>query len=209
MHVVNITEGSLEFTSNAYLVTPEGDADADDAAPGDAADGRRVMVDAGQGDGIVDEIRDHVEGLDALVLTHTHPDHVGAVSDIVEAFGVDVWGYGTDNRYADHELGDGDVVEMAGTEFEVIFTPGHAVDHVCCYGDGVLFSGDLVFGGGSFGRTDIAGSDRDTLIESIERLLDRIGDRPVDALYAGHQPPVQGDAKQHVEAALRNAQQMR
>lgn len=209
MHVVNITEGSREFTSNAYLVTPEGDGDAGDAAAGDAAEGRRVMVDAGRGDAIVDAIREHTDDLDALVLTHAHPDHVGAVTDIVEAFDVDVWGYGTDNRYADHELEDGDAVEMAGVDFEVIYTPGHAVDHVCCYGGGVLFSGDLVFGGGSFGRTDISGSDRDTLIESIERLLDRIGDRPVDALYAGHQPPVEGDAKQHVEAALRNARQMR
>jgi hydroxyacylglutathione hydrolase len=195
MDVVNLTAGSREFTSNAFLVTGDG--------------GRRVLVDAGNDDGVVDGIRSEAGGLDALVLTHTHPDHVGSVPDVVEAFGVDVWGPTTEERLVDHALADGDTFAMAGTHAEVVHTPGHIEQHLCLYGDGVLFSGDLVFAGGSFGRTDLEGGDRETLVASIEILLDRIGDRPIDALYAGHQPPVEEEARRHVEASLKNARQMR
>jgi len=76
-------------------------------------------------------------------------------------------------------------------DYEVVATPGHADDHVSLVGDTAVFSGDVVvyddgaFDDGSFGRTDMAGQSRETLIESLRTLLERL---PASAtrLYAGH-----------------------
>jgi len=73
----------------------------------------------------------------------------------------------------------------------VVYTPGHADDHVSFVSESALFSGDVVvhddgaFDDGSFGRTDMAGQSRDRLIESIRRLLGRMPDS-VDQMYSGH-----------------------
>ena len=74
-----------------------------------------------------------------------------------------------------------------------------------------LFSGDVVvhddgaFDYGSFGRTDRPGQSRETLIESIERLLDRMPEG-VEHMYAGHGGVFRGDVRDVVETALRRAE---
>jgi glyoxylase-like metal-dependent hydrolase (beta-lactamase superfamily II) len=188
MRITNLTEGSTEFTSNAFLVEGE----------------RDVLVDAGN-DGVVLERLREQGGLDAVVLTHTHADHVGMVSDIVDEFGVKVWGYDGSSVYVDHEFGEDETVRMGDRDFEIWHTPGHKNDHVCLYSrdDGVLFAGDLVFSGGSFGRTDLDEGDRATLVESIEKVLESADE--INELHTGHGPSVRENAKKHVEASLRNA----
>lgn len=192
MHVTNLTADSTEFTSNAFYV------ESDDR------EGRSVLVDAGNVGTVIDKLHDH-GGIDAVVLTHTHGDHVGVLNEVVEEFGVEVWGYDPESIYVDNALEESETVEMAGKEFDILHTPGHKEDHVCLYSpdEGVLFAGDLVFAGGSFGRTDLEEGDRETLVESIEKVLEHADE--IRELYTGHGPSVHDDARKHVEASLRNA----
>lgn len=189
MRVTNVTEGSVEFTSNVFLVE----------------NGRNALVDAGNDRVVLERLRER-GGIDAVVLTHTHGDHVGMLDEIIDEFGIDVWGYDGSSMYVDNEFGDGDIIEMGDEEFEVWHTPGHKDDHVCLYSraEGVLFAGDLVFAGGSFGRTDLDEGDRATLVESIEKVLERADE--INQLHTGHGPSVRENARRHVEASLRNAQ---
>ena len=112
---------------------------------------------------------------------------------------------------AAHTINDGDDVAVGDESFEVVYTPGHAADHVSLVSETTLFSGDVVvyndgaFDDGSFGRTDMAGQSRERLIESIELLLDRMHNS-VEAMYAGHGDPFHGDVRAVVERALERAE---
>jgi len=71
---------------------------------------------------------------------------------------------------ADHTFGDGDVLNLCGMTFKVIFTPGHTTGSVCFLVEDILFSGDTLFSG-SIGRTDFPGGDYGTIINSLNRIL--------------------------------------
>lgn len=188
--VRNIARSVRALTSNAFLVDGE----------------RTVLVDAGNDFDAVERIEGVVDDLDAVVLTHTHPDHVGNVRPVVEAFDVDVWGYDPDSSLVDHGIGDGDSLRIGDDEHVALHTPGHKEDHLCFYtrDAGVLFAGDLVFANGGFGRTDLPEGDRGTLIESIEYLLETV-DESLAAMYVGHGPAVETNPRHHVELALQAA----
>ncbi|HLY35988.1 MAG TPA: MBL fold metallo-hydrolase, partial [Candidatus Limnocylindria bacterium] len=131
-----------------------------------------------------------IESLDAILLTHTHFDHVGAVAPVAKATGAPVYcperetqvlanimeyvpwpGFGPFESYeADHTVAGGETLDLAGLNFDVLFTPGHSPGHVT-YAlvhepDAALFSGDVLFEG-SVGRTDLPGGDWPTLLASI------------------------------------------
>jgi hydroxyacylglutathione hydrolase len=194
MDVRVVTSGAESFTCNAYLALG--------ATP--------TLVDAGAYDGVVDEIRDHTDELDRVVLTHQHGDHVQQLQSVVDAFDPDVYAY-DDHPLRTHELADGDAVEIGSDDFEVVFTPGHAPDHVSLVSDTALFSGDVVvhddgaFDDGSFGRTDMAGQSRERLIQSIRDLLDRMP-AGVSEMYSGHGGAFEGDVREVVERALERAE---
>jgi len=193
MKVVTVTDGAEEFTCNAYL------------ALGD----RRSLVDAGAWDGVVDAVRKHTDDLDTVFLTHQHHDHVEALDAVLDAFDADCAAFG-DHPRRTLPLSDGDTVFIGSEEFEVVHTPGHAEDHVSFVSETTLFSGDVVvhddgaFDFGSFGRTDIPGADRETLIRSLEGLLDRLPEG-VEYMYAGHGGTFSGDVRSVVERALERA----
>jgi len=188
--VRNIAQGVAGMTSNAFLV--DGD--------------RTVLVDAGADFDAVGRIEAAVNDLDAVVLTHTHPDHVGNVGPVVEAFDVDVWGFDPDHDLVDHGVEDGEAVRLGDDDHLALHTPGHKDDHLClCSYDGsTLFAGDLVFANGGFGRTDLAEGDRAALIESLEYLLETVDDS-LSAMYVGHGPTVDTDPVRHVELAVQSA----
>jgi len=194
MEVYHVTENAETFTCNAFL------------AVGD----RTTVVDAGAWDGIVDEIRSHVGDVDAVVMTHQHGDHVAQLETVTAAFDPDVYAY-ADHPTRTHDLADGETVAIGDEEFEVVYTPGHADDHVSFVSDSTLFSGDVVvhddgaFEYGSFGRTDRPGQSRERLIESIETLLDRMP-AGVEHMYAGHGGVFHGDVHDVVETALKRAE---
>jgi hydroxyacylglutathione hydrolase len=188
--VRNIAAGVRSMTSNAFLV--DGD--------------RPVLVDAGDGFDAVDRIEAATGDIDAVVLTHTHPDHVGNVERVSDAFDVDVWGFDPDHALVDHAIADGETVRMGDDAFEALHTPGHKDDHLCFYsrGGGVLFAGDLVFANGGFGRTDLPEGDRTTLVDSIEYLLETV-DGSLSAMYVGHGPAVEANPQYHIELAAQAA----
>jgi glyoxylase-like metal-dependent hydrolase (beta-lactamase superfamily II) len=111
--IVTVTAGADQFTCNAYLV------------PGETT----TLVDAGTMPGVVDVIADHTDTLDRVVLTHQHSDHVGRLDEVLEAFEPDLYAY-AEHPQRTHELADGGTVTMGDEDYEVVYTPGHAADHV-------------------------------------------------------------------------------
>ena len=187
MDVVTVTADAEEFTCNAYLITG--------ATP--------TLVDAGTMPGVASVVADHVDELDRVVLTHQHADHVGELDAVLDAFDADLYAH-DDHPRRTHELADGDTLAMGDESFDVVYTPGHADDHVSFVSEHTLFSGDVVvyndgaFDDGSFGRTDMAGQSRERLVESLETLLERLPDS-VTAMYAGH-----GDAFHAADESVRD-----
>src|SRR5439155_20615350 len=125
----------------------------------------------------------------AVLATHGHYDHVGAVGalcgdglplyihkdDELALTDPEAWGAGypapPPGRPGDvRTISDGDVVDVAGFELEVVHTPGHTPGSVCFRFDGSVFTGDLVFRG-SIGRSDFPNSDPDRMVASLRRFL--------------------------------------
>jgi hydroxyacylglutathione hydrolase len=140
----------------------------------------------------------------AILVTHCHYDHIGAVADLAEGSGAPVYmareeatvmaspdeyygALGVHVRAYDPDvLLDGDeTFEVAGLHFETLLVPGHSPAHLAFHTGGCLFSGDVLFQGG-VGRTDLLGGDWDTLVESIRSLVDRFP--PETVVYPGHGP---------------------
>jgi glyoxylase-like metal-dependent hydrolase (beta-lactamase superfamily II) len=186
----NLAASQQGFTSNVFLVAGD----------------RTVLVDVGNGFDVVGHAREYVDDIDAVVLTHTHPDHVGTLGDVVSAFDVDVWGYDDGFDGVDHTIADGETVQLGDHGYEALHTPGHKNDHLCLYSpqSRVLFAGDLVFANGGFGRTDLEEGDRSLLIDSIQRVLDTV-DEDLEALHTGHGPSVTTDPYRDIELALQAA----
>jgi glyoxylase-like metal-dependent hydrolase (beta-lactamase superfamily II) len=159
-----------------------------------------ALVDTGANFDVVSRIRERVDDLDRVFITHTHDDHVGNTGAIRSAFGVETRGYDTQHAAVDEALADGERIELGDHEYEALFTPGHAPDHLCLYADdgGILFAGDLIFANGSIGRTDLPGGDGATLAESVERVVDRVGD-DVEEIHTGHGPSMVENPIWHLE----------
>lgn len=176
------------------------------AAGGDHA----VIVDPGEeAPRLLQAIEEWGVTLDAILLTHTHFDHVGAVAPVAEATGAPVWcpeiergvladinrfvpwpGFGPFDSYeADHLVSGGETLRLAGITFDVTFTPGHSPGHVtyaATIDEGdvpALLSGDVLFQG-SIGRTDLPFGDHARLLQSIAELLDAYPDEAV--VHPGH-----------------------
>jgi hydroxyacylglutathione hydrolase len=172
-----------------------------------AAGGERaVIVDPGEeAPRLLQAIEDAGVTLDAILLTHTHFDHVGAVAPVARATGAPVYcpqlevpvlqdvmafvpwpGFGPYESWdPEHTVAGGETLELAGLTFDVVFTPGHSPGHVtyAVRDEGALFSGDVLFQD-SVGRIDLPGGDGPTLMRSIAKLLERFDDETV--VYPGH-----------------------
>ncbi len=117
--------------------------------------------------------------LRAILLTHCHFDHVGAVKDLAAQTDCRVYLCQKDLAmppmltngplYYTDTYADGDTVTQAGIPFRVLETPGHTPGSVCLITGGNLFSGDTLFAG-SCGRTDLPGGDSRAMRDSLRRL---------------------------------------
>ncbi|MEO8091951.1 MAG: MBL fold metallo-hydrolase [bacterium] len=191
MDVRSLTVGQV--AENCYLLRRD---DAD----------RGLIVDPGEeAERILATVEEMGIGVDAILLTHTHFDHIGAVAPVAKATGAPVYcpelevpvladimafvpwpGFGPYESYdADETVAGGERLQLAGMEIDVVFTPGHSPGHVT-YGirdEQALFSGDVLFQG-SVGRTDLPGGDWETLLASIRGLVEEF---PAETtVYPGH-----------------------
>jgi hydroxyacylglutathione hydrolase len=185
------TVGAVQ--ENCFLLRP---ADGDHAVIVDPGEDAPRLLQAIEAAGVT---------LDAILLTHTHFDHVGAVAPVARATGAPVWcpqlevpvlqdvmafvpwpGFGPYESWdPEHTVAGGETLELAGLTLDVIFTPGHSPGHVtyAVRGEPALFSGDVLFRD-SIGRTDLPGGDTATLMRSIAALLERFDDDTT--VYPGH-----------------------
>ena len=130
--------------------------------------------------------------MEAVLLTHGHFDHVGAVRDIAAETDCAVYICPDDLSmppqltagplYYTHTYGEGDVLQLAGLSIRVIQTPGHTRGSVCLITGDAMFSGDTLFEG-SCGRTDLPGGDWAVILQSLKRLKEMTKDYKV---YPGH-----------------------
>jgi len=166
-----------------------------------------LIVDPGdEADKLLEAIeRLGIDSVAAILITHTHFDHIGAVAPLAEATKAPVYcpeletqvlanvmdyvpwpGFGPFESYeADHTIAGGETLEIAGLDIDVIFTPGHSPGHVtyAIADHDALFSGDVLFQG-SVGRVDLPGGDWPTLLASIDNLLSAY---PAETtVYPGH-----------------------
>jgi glyoxylase-like metal-dependent hydrolase (beta-lactamase superfamily II) len=166
--------------TNTWVIAPE-------------SGGLAVVIDAPPDpSGVLDLLARHDLTPVALLLTHGHVDHAGGAGRLVRAVSATAFVHPADDfltldpssqlrmlfgmvppgEYDPPEsftaLADGDRLNLAGIDFDVLHTPGHTPGH-CCFSiadEGVLFSGDQLFAG-SIGRTDLPGGDTDKLMASM------------------------------------------
>ncbi|ERG92301.1 MAG: Zn-dependent hydrolase [Haloquadratum walsbyi J07HQW1] len=188
--IQNIAGNVRAFTSNVFLVTGETTA----------------LIDAGSNFDVIARIQEHTEQIDRLYLTHTHVDHIENVPSVRDAFSIETWGYDTTHDVVDHAIQDEELVPIGDETYMTLHTPGHKPDHLCFYAAdiGICFGGDLIFANGSFGRTDLEGGDRKTLIQSIDRLSDVVTD-DLTTIYVGHGPAITSDPQEEINLAAQAA----
>jgi len=111
-------------------------------------DNHAVVVDPGDADPVLRVLAQGPYELDAILLTHHHPDHVGGVADLLAAHRAPVFGPARSPfSRIDQRLCEGDRVDLLGQHFSVLEVPGHTLDHIAywCAELGALFCGDTLF----------------------------------------------------------------
>ena len=191
MRVVQIPNG--QFAENCYFVIDE-------------PSGTCVIVDPGEEAGLIAH-KLSAAGVQpvGIWLTHAHIDHVLGVPRLKADTKVPVYLHPADRVLYDHvpeqaqmfgmraesmpapdrALAHGDILPVGGVSFRVRHAPGHSPGSVVFEGEGVVFTGDVLFQG-SIGRTDLPGGDTATLVRSIERELLTLPDSTI--VYSGHGP---------------------
>mgnify|MGYP002883548946 CR=1 FL=1 len=159
----------------------------------DPETGESAIVDTGESDELVHKLKalDPAPNIKMILLTHTHLDHAGALTLLQAEWDVPTYMPAADrplfetlpqqgtmfgmphlNRPCgriDHEIHDGDQVQLGNTTLRFLSTPGHTPGQGCWYDDTDILVGDTLFSG-SIGRTDFPLSDPKLMVESLRRL---------------------------------------
>lgn len=186
-----IWRSSSENNSNAYLIEND----------------KRILIDPGHThllphvEKALETIKVGVSGIDVVIVTHGHPDHLEGAARFQKTalFAMNGTEYHLLRRLAGHyiQCPDPDFLLQEGKlvigeeQFDILLTPGHSPASICLYWPKrkALFTGDVVFNR-SIGRSDLPGGDGPSLKASIERL----SQLDVEYLLPGHGEPVIGKA---------------
>jgi len=146
--------------------------------------GRLVVVDPGDADPVITELRRSGASLAAILLTHHHADHIGGVGALLRERAVPVIGP-DDARIAQRTrtVRDSELCELPdlGLAFEILHVPGHTLSHVAFWGHGALFCGDTLFSAG-------CGRMFEGTATQMSASLNRLGNLPPQTLmYCGHE----------------------
>lgn len=107
------------------------------------------------------KIRDNVDKrVVGVLLTHRHFDHIGALNEVLDYYGV-----GVNDA---HNLKEGKN-KLGSFNFKVVYNYGHTLDSISFIFDDIMFSGDFIFEN-AIGRTDLGGNDL-MMLESIRKIL--------------------------------------
>jgi hydroxyacylglutathione hydrolase len=178
------------YASNCYIV-------------GDETTKEGIIIDPGaQAGQIMKRVKERGLTIKSIVITHTHPDHIGAVAAVKEATKAEVcvhadeagnlaaparFGPGGQSQgvTAERLLKGGDSIKFGKMSLLVVHTPGHSPGGICLFGEGVVFTGDTLFNS-SIGRSDFPGGSQSQLLTSIHtKLMVLPAGTPV---YPGHGP---------------------
>lgn len=181
MLIKTLPVGHLE--TNCYVVTDENTLEC-------------AVIDPGaEPNTILGYLEDNHLKCAAVMLTHAHFDHIGALDEVLAETGAPLYvnrrelgaatvpGFKPFNPPEDtHYYSDGDTVRVGSLSFSVVETPGHTPGSVSLVCGDALFSGDTLFRL-SCGRTDFPGGDMNAELRSLRKLADLPGDYDV---YPGH-----------------------
>lgn len=180
MQIITMPLGA--YQTNCYLVSQD--------------DSRQcVIIDPGyHPEQIMDRVKAEGKQVQAILLTHGHFDHVGAVRELAAETGCAVYlcqedlsmppAFTAGPLYYTDLYSQGDTLCLAGLSFQVLHTPGHTPGSVCLLCEKAIFSGDTLFRD-SCGRTDLPGGNPAAILKSLRHLADLAGDYTV---YPGHGP---------------------
>jgi hydroxyacylglutathione hydrolase len=108
--------------------------------------GSTYVIDPGDAGPVLSLLEERNLSLDGILITHWHPDHTGGIQTLKTETGCAVWG--PDNpsiEGIDYPVSDGEIVALDNLRFAVMAVPGHTLDHIAYFGEGVLFCGDTLF----------------------------------------------------------------
>ncbi|MBS7654937.1 MBL fold metallo-hydrolase [Candidatus Bathyarchaeota archaeon] len=176
--------------------------------------GKLTLIDCGNGL-TVNSIKIYLDKLsiknvEQVILTHGHPDHTGGLREVLRYFKPKIFIHKLDFNLpflTDKSLvtfvENNDEISIGDGKLNILHTPGHTAGSICLYEkeNKILFSGDTVFPGGFFGRTDLPTGDSQSLIKSLKKLTEL----DVDFLLAGHEEPVFRNAKKHITSSFKAA----
>jgi len=179
MKIVNLSEGHVNYTSNAYLITGSLNK------PGDV----NALIDTGRDPIIIENLLKVPKGIgkkavETVVITHCHYDHKELLPRIKEMFNPTVYAYSTtcDN---DRTLKNGQMITLGDRRFKVLHIGGHTEDSIglYCEEEGVFFSGDAPM--------KIMSSNNDYVDEEeFVNILFFLACHRLDTIYPGHGPPI-------------------
>jgi glyoxylase-like metal-dependent hydrolase (beta-lactamase superfamily II) len=192
MKIINLTEDSKVYTSNAYLVLGTWNALAD----------MNTLVDVGRDPLIIDKVNNINTGvgkrrIDQVVLTHNHYDHTGLLPLIRETFNPRIYGFSSQIEGIDQILKSGDTLRLGERDFTVFHAPGHSSDSILlyCKEEGVLFTGDV-----SLAIRSASGT-YDPLFQEI---LGYLIHEDIKAIYMGHGKPILERCNETINETYKN-----
>lgn len=139
----------------------------------------------------------------AIIVTHTHPDHAPLANPLARQYSVPAVGYAAGPEFEpDLIVEDGDTIQVGDTPLDVLYTPGHADDHICLRAGRFLFTGDHIMGGST------------VMVEDLVAYLDslaRLRKVEIDRMFPGHGPEIDNPdeiIEQYIDHRLDREQQI-